>query len=109
MHLRELTLRNYRNFDHLELSFPSDLIFLVGKNAQVLWEGSKTVEGVKQLSGLSQEGARVLSSFQAELINQITPVRLVSLGANNFIQGVRLPDTALSLSFTNESVMMNHK
>ena len=34
MHLRELTLRNYRNFDHLELSFPSDLIFLVGKNAQ---------------------------------------------------------------------------
>ena len=34
MHLRELTLRNFRNFDHTELSFPSDLIFLIGENAQ---------------------------------------------------------------------------
>ena len=34
MHLRELILRNFRNFDHTELSFPSDLIFLIGENAQ---------------------------------------------------------------------------
>jgi len=34
LHLRELILRNFRNFDHTELSFPSDLIFLIGENAQ---------------------------------------------------------------------------
>lgn len=34
MQLRELTLRNYRNYEELELSFPSGLILLAGRNAQ---------------------------------------------------------------------------
>jgi DNA replication and repair protein RecF len=34
LHLRELILRNYRNYDHLELSFPTGLIVLAGRNAQ---------------------------------------------------------------------------
>lgn len=34
MQLRELILRNYRNYDHLELSFPTGLIVLAGRNAQ---------------------------------------------------------------------------